>query len=137
MIIQSRVIVADKPNANGVVWPKDVLKSAIDNINTDILLQTSQSSEIDLTKVCGKLINKTIEEDDFIVDFDVLSTPSGVLLEQMIESDLDIGISMTTICEVIDGKITEPKIIGFNIVELDEKCPHITKVKVTNGLDNR
>lgn len=131
MRIKSRVIVADKPNANGVIWPKDVLRRSVENINDDIFLHISESNykDTDLTKICAKLTEAKIDGIDFIVDFDIVGTPSGGLLKQMIDVYANIGVSMTSVVEsVVDSKITEARIIGFNITPLDDKCPHITKL---------
>ena len=79
-------------NANGIFWPRDVLQKAISKANIEdgkILLYISRS--IDLTNVCGKLINITFDGVDVIAEFKILKTPQGHFLTELIVSNIPVG----------------------------------------------
>ena len=88
-------LLADTPNANGTIYPKDILKKAIDEYNEKYVKDGCALGEIQqpkdiyttLTNVAFKINEIEFDEDHWNAEIEILDTPKGKELQEIIERD--------------------------------------------------
>lgn len=100
MILAGKIGVANKPNGNGRVYPKEVLNREMKKYNTLIeerrslgSLDHSDQDTVSLQEASHLLIDWWWEGDDLMGKVEVLDTPNGQTLQSLVERDVKVGIS--------------------------------------------
>ncbi len=116
----------DVPNANGDIFPKDVMTKAIEEYQEKIkqgkaLGQLQQKgfskNDIDLSKVSHRIDRMELTEDgSYEVDAIVLQTPQGKLLQALLDNDIEVTTNMCSMGTVKDNIVQEQKIISIDIL---------------------
>lgn len=84
----------DSPNRNGRIYTKECMEKAITDTKKLIeekrflgeLLEQSQYTGINLSNVSHMVTDLRIEENKIAVDIQVLKTPKGILLQEMMDA---------------------------------------------------
>jgi hypothetical protein len=91
---------ADTLNQNGRIYPKSVLEREIRNYQKFIVenramgeLDHPETSVVNLKNVSHIVKEAYMENDTVIGTIEVLNTPSGLILQSLIESGVKLGIS--------------------------------------------
>jgi hypothetical protein len=91
--MKAKILDLDKPNANGRIYPKDVMEKAISKYKKDMVDQKRAligseltGSELNVEKAYGIVDDIYIEEDTVFIDFHPLKLPICESLTQLIES---------------------------------------------------
>ena len=101
---------ADVKNHNGRVYPKDQLRSSVDQYIDEQVLQDRAVGElthpdspiVDYNKVSHKITELHWEGSEVIGTAKVLNTPCGKILKELIDGEVKIGVSSRGV-----GNITE------------------------------
>ena len=108
---------ADTPNINGTVYPKKELKRAIKEFKKRIkegnifgTLKQPIQPNFSLVDVAFNLIKLTEEDENFVGDIIILSTPQGKILKEILDDP-----ERFRIVTLSHGEITKDK-DGNNIV---------------------
>jgi len=114
-VLRCERIVPDEPNMNRRIYSSAVLKSMVQQVEKKISygvffgrLGTSEQTKVRMTDVAFRVSKVRIEEDGHLgADCEILNTPKGVELENMMETlgvdgfeIVPCGVGSTT---VIDG----------------------------------
>ncbi len=89
-IIVARIQEADKPNANGRIYPREVLEKAIADQEakgrTWVTLGMQGSTTVDLSEVAGQAGNWHWDGDTLCAEIAVMDTPKGKIVKELLES---------------------------------------------------
>lgn len=90
------IMKADVISDSGYMYPKDVMKKAIDNFNAkydsdnQCLCDNESLPNINLEKVSHSISNMAMDEDGVIsADFKILGTPQGKILQDVIDINVE------------------------------------------------
>lgn len=111
---------ADAKNQNGRVYPKDVLmreaavfkKNFVDQRRAVGELDHPESPVVNLKNVCCNVVGLWTNGDDVRGDIEILSTPAGNIVKELIRNNIRLGVSSRGMGSV--------KQIGENTVEVQE-----------------
>lgn len=70
------LLTLDKPNLNGHIYPKEVIRKVIENVDERhclVAAEATNTPNINLERVCGKISNLAIEEDCLVGDVQLLN----------------------------------------------------------------
>lgn len=92
---------ADAKNQNGRVYPKEILKRESDKYHQEFVnqrramgeLDHPESSVVNLKNVSHNIVDMNWEGDDLIGTVEILPTPSGNILRDLLNSGILLGIS--------------------------------------------
>lgn len=91
---------AETRNQNGRVYPKNILEREVEKYKSKIQdnvatgeLDHPDSSTINLKNVSHKINNVYWEGDDVMGEVEILTTPSGNILKELLKSGVKLGIS--------------------------------------------
>lgn len=73
--MKTTLLTLDKPNHNGRIYPKEVIQRMIENIDERrcfLAAEVTNSPEINIERVCGRIKNLAIEEDCLVGDVELL-----------------------------------------------------------------
>jgi hypothetical protein len=124
-----QVFECDKPNRNKRIYPKHIIEQNVERLNNSIQnrsllgeLEPNPSSIIHFSKA-SHIVSKIHQEDNkFFVEIETLNTPSGKMLQSLIENKVKFFISPRGIgSATIDAEGNyvigdDYKIITFDIV---------------------
>jgi len=128
-------LIADTPNKNDTIYPKNVLKKAIEKFNEEKVKQGKAFGiigqpileDVNLTEVAFK-INELDEIDkSYVADIEILGTPNGKKLKKFVIDNLEnyriVTLGYGTIKKDEDGNrvIKKMKITGIGIEPI-ENC---------------
>jgi len=93
-MIKVRLVQADVPNANGRVYPRDVLESALKAIQKNRLFAQfgmPEGTSIDLLEIAASVGNFSFDDEGFLcAELIALETPKGkVLTESLVSTEFD------------------------------------------------
>ncbi|EBS4516719.1 hypothetical protein DQT32_04825 [Salmonella enterica subsp. enterica serovar Braenderup] len=97
--ITGPILVFDIPNANGNVYSREMCQSALDlkhKINTESVLgelDNQRSPNIDLDKVCSKIVDIDINLENIEATVEVLPTTSGNQLQEMLNEGVEFYLA--------------------------------------------
>ena len=117
-------------NQNGRVYPRNVLMTEVQNYLREFVennralgeLDHPESPVVELKNVCSNIIRMEIQGDDVIGDIQILSTPSGNIVRELIKNNIKLGVSSRGVGSVkkIDENTLEVQsdynLICFDIV---------------------
>jgi hypothetical protein len=92
---------AEAVNENGRVYPKKVLmreaaeykKKFVDQRRAVGELDHPESPVVNLKNVCCNVVNLWIKDDDVMGDVEILTTPTGNIVRELIRNNIKLGIS--------------------------------------------
>jgi hypothetical protein len=123
----------DTPNANGHIYPKEVVRKAFEEYSKKIennmaLGVLGQKTPFDPKEYARQNIEyishsiTNIEEqlEGFNITAKVLKTPKGKDLSELIDNKTEIRFGLRGIGRIEDKKVTEFKLIAVDILKKDE-----------------
>ena len=114
--------IVDTPNKNGRTYPRAVMEKAIADYKKPIdqkrsvgELNPQYDSPINLTSVSHIVTDLRIEENNLIADVDVLTTPKGIVLQTVLDSQHNIEFVTRGLAKIDEEKnITEYTLISVD-----------------------
>lgn len=119
---------AEAKNQNGRVYPKDVLKEEAENYRKDRVKENRALGELDhpdsevvnLQNASHKVTSMEWNGNDLVGEVQVLTTPSGNILQELFRNNVNVGISsrgLGSVKESADGTL----IVGddFELIAFD------------------
>ena len=111
---------ANAKNQNGRVYPKEVLmreagvykKNFVDSRRALGELDHPESPVVNLKNVCCNVVNLWTEGNDVRGDIEILTTPTGNIVRELIRNNIKLGVSSRGMASV--------KNLGENTVEVQE-----------------
>lgn len=111
---------ADFKNQNGRVYPRDILAREAASYKQNFVTQRRALGELDhpespvvnLKNVCCNVTDLWFEGDDVKGNIEILSTPSGNIVRELVKNNIRLGVSSRGLGSV--------KQIGENSVEVQE-----------------
>lgn len=111
---------ADTQNQNGRIYPKDILMREAKTYKDNFVAQRRALGELDhpespvvnLKNVCCNVVEMWMENEDVKGNIEILSTPSGNIVRELIKNNIRLGVSSRGMGSV--QKISE------NTVEVQE-----------------
>ena len=101
LIVQGVVQRANSKNGNGRVYPEDTLKREVQKYKDTYIKENRALGELDhpespiinLKNVCHNILDLWWEGDDVIGKIEILPTPSGNILKELLLAGITVGIS--------------------------------------------
>jgi hypothetical protein len=101
LVVQGVVQRADAKNGNGRVYPKEVLEREVQKYKDTYITENRALGELDhpespiinLKNVCHNVKDVWWDGDDVIAKIEVLTTPSGNILKELLLNGITVGIS--------------------------------------------
>lgn len=101
MVVSGLVQACDKPNANRRIYPYEVLRGQVDKYIAGPIkenralgeLDHPESSIINLKNVSHNILSLWWNGKDLYGDIEVLPTPSGNILKELLKNNITVGIS--------------------------------------------
>lgn len=101
LVVEGTLQRADAKNQNGRVYPKDVLKSEAERYMKEKVnknnalgeLDHPQDSIVNLKNVSHNVIDMEWDGNDLNGKLEILTTPSGEILQDLLEAGIRLGIS--------------------------------------------
>jgi hypothetical protein len=92
---------AEAKNQNGRVYPKDVLMREAAEYKRNFVEQRRALGELDhpespvvnLKNVCCNVVNLWTRDDDVMGDIEILTTPTGNIVRELIRNNIKLGVS--------------------------------------------
>lgn len=92
---------ANAKNQNGRVYPRDILVKEVARYNNEFVLQNRAVGELDhpespvvnLRNVCSNITRIETKGDDVVGDIQILSTPAGNIVRELIKNNIRLGVS--------------------------------------------
>jgi hypothetical protein len=111
---------ANAKNQNGRIYPKEVLmreaaaykKNFVDSRRALGELDHPESPVVNLKNVCCNVVNLWTDGDDVKGDMEILTTPTGNIVRELIRNNIRLGVSSRGMGSV--------KNLGENTVEVQE-----------------
>jgi hypothetical protein len=121
---------ADAKNQNGRVYPKEILFREAKSYSEEFVKQRRALGELDhpespvvnLKNVCSNIIRMEIVGDNVIGDIQILSTPAGHIVRELIKNNIRLGVSsrgLGSVKEMNEGTVEvqdDFSLICFDIV---------------------
>jgi len=109
----------DIPNRNGRIYSQELVKYAIDQCQylTLVTLDVPEGAEIDLARICGKVIGWKFEKDAIVAEIEISETPLGKILCSL----LDAGVHLELVPSGTgtlgsDGQVSDYKLTCLSFV---------------------
>jgi hypothetical protein len=101
LIVEGVVQRADSKNQNGRVYPKDTLERVVEEYITTSIAENRALGELDhpespiinLKNVCHNILDLWWQGDDVMGKIEILPTPSGNILKELLLAGITVGIS--------------------------------------------
>ena len=117
----------DVPNLNGHIYPREVVKNALEEYKTNVIerrhstgeLQGPARSEVNLTQASHLVTGYEECQDGFLITSMVLDTPMGKVLETLLGDDTKesyIKYGMVSSGKLDNNVVNEMKIISIDIL---------------------
>jgi len=122
---------ADEPNANGIIYSKDILGKAIKKYNENYVKNGRALGELgrpkntmpDVHNIAFKVNEIEFEDDHWNAEIEILNLPKGKLLQELIEHNeyrmVTMGVGEISKDEDGNNVVKEMKITGVGIVPKD------------------
>jgi len=122
MEIKCNLIKAGEPTLNGRIYPKETLQKAVDSYNkqTYKLGTLGRSMEVSIVQSSHKIKNLYLDNGIMKADIEILDTPNGNILKEMIEKEIPLTLHPHFIGEVDKNNIVEIKKISILNIIKDE-----------------
>lgn len=121
----------DIPDANGRIWPKEVVREALKEYEESLINRTANGefilksnydrtdyTQIDIEKISHRIIQYEEVPEGFKIRARCLDTPAGkMLLDSFNEDEVKFGIRGEGEVNAEDKKISNLKIIAIDVLE--------------------
>jgi len=121
---------ADAKNQNGRVYPREVLLREAKKYNDEFVherralgeLDHPESPVVNLRNVCSNIVRMEMSGDSIVGDIEILSTPAGHIVRELIRNNIRLGVSsrgMGSVKSVSEGTVEvqdDFSLICFDIV---------------------
>jgi hypothetical protein len=121
---------ANSKNQNGRIYPREVLITEVQKYKTEFVEQNRALGELDhpespvvnLKNVCTNVIRIDLAGDDVIGDIQILPTPSGNIVRELIKNNIRLGVSsrgVGSVASVGEGTLqvqSDFSLICFDVV---------------------
>ena len=92
---------ANSKNQNGRIYPRQILTKEVVRYNKEFVEQNRALGELDhpespivnLRNVCANVTKISMNGDAVIVDMQVLSTPAGNIVRELVKNNIRLGVS--------------------------------------------
>lgn len=119
---------ADAKNQNGRVYPKEILMREAKAYKDNFVAQRRALGELDhpespvvnLKNVCCNVVDMWSENDDVMGNIEILSTPSGNIVRELIKNNIRLGVSsrgMGSVQQIGEGTVEVQE--DFNLICFD------------------
>lgn len=119
---------ADAKNQNGRVYPKEILMREAKRYADEFVRQRRALGELDhpespvvnLKNVCSNIIRMELVGENVIGDIQILSTPAGNIVRELIRNNIKLGVSsrgMGSVKQVSEGTVEVQD--DFNLICFD------------------
>ena len=121
LYIEGPFLVGNRVNKNNRMYKMDTLRSEVTRYTKDLIennralgeLGHPDTPNLNLDRACIKIVSLKEDGDAFIGKALVLETPYGQIVKNLIESDVNLGVSSRALGSVIMTKE------GYNLVQDD------------------
>ena len=121
LYIEGPFLVGNRVNKNNRMYKMDTLRSEVSRYTKDLIennralgeLGHPDTPNLNLDRACIKIVSLKEDGDAFIGKALVLETPYGQIVKNLIESDVNLGVSSRALGSVIMTKE------GYNLVQDD------------------
>jgi hypothetical protein len=101
LIVQGVVQRADSKNGNGRIYPKETLQREVQKYKDTFISENRALGELDhpespiinLKNVCHNVKDVWWDGDDVVAKIEILTTPSGNILKELLLNGITVGIS--------------------------------------------
>lgn len=102
LVLKDRVLQrSNSKNQNGRVYPRNVLMKEVQRYNQEFVQQNRALGELDhpespvvnLRNVCANVTRIDTRGDEVVGDIQILSTPSGNIVRELIKNNIRLGVS--------------------------------------------
>lgn len=121
---------ADAKNQNGRIYPREILMREANTYNQKFVAQRMALGELDhpespivnLKNACCNVTELWFEGDDVLGNIEVLSTPSGNIVRELIKNNIRLGVSsrgMGSVRQMAEGTVEVQEdfsLVCFDIV---------------------
>lgn len=121
---------ANSKNQNGRIYPREVLITEVQKYKTEFVEQNRALGELDhpespvvnLKNVCTNVIRIDLAGDNVIGDIQILPTPSGNIVRELIKNNIRLGVSsrgVGSVASVGEGTLqvqSDFSLICFDVV---------------------
>jgi len=119
---------ANAKNQNGRVYPREILMKEVSRYRTEFVQQNRALGELDhpespvvnLRNVCANVTRIDVKGDDVVGDMQILSTPSGNIVRELVKNNIRLGVSSRGVGSVknVDENTLEVQ-DDFNLICFD------------------
>jgi hypothetical protein len=146
---------ANAKNQNGRVYPKEVLMREASEYKKNFVEQRRALGELDhpespvvnLKNVCCNVVNLWTKDDDVMGDVEILTTPTGNIVRELIRNNIKLGVSSRGLGSVkqMDENTVEVQndfsLVCFDIVSNPSTIgayitENISKIQIANPYTN-
>jgi hypothetical protein len=146
---------ANAKNQNGRVYPKEVLMREASEYKKNFVEQRRALGELDhpespivnLKNVCCNVVNLWTKDDDVMGDIEILTTPTGNIVRELIRNNIKLGVSSRGLGSVkqMDENTVEVQndfsLVCFDIVSNPSTVgayitENISKIQIANPYTN-
>lgn len=111
---------ANAKNQNGRIYPREILMREATRYNQEFIasrralgeLDHPESTVVNLRNVSHNIVEMHWDGDDLVGTIEILSTPSGNIVKELMRNGIQLGVSSRGMGSVVN--------IGENTVEVDE-----------------
>jgi hypothetical protein len=111
---------ANAKNQNGRIYPKEILMREAQKYHDEFIMSRRAVGELDhpdsptvnLRNVSHNIVEMHWDGDDLVGSIEILSTPSGNIVKELMRNGIQLGVSSRGMGSVVN--------IGENTVEVDE-----------------
>tara|TARA_Y100001963_G_scaffold77722_1_gene107680 strand:- start:614 stop:1207 length:594 start_codon:yes stop_codon:yes gene_type:complete len=92
---------ANAKNQNGRVYPREILMKEVSRYRQEFVQENRALGELDhpespivnLRNVCANVTRIDVKGDDVVGDMQILSTPSGNIVRELVKNNIRLGVS--------------------------------------------
>jgi hypothetical protein len=92
---------ANAKNQNGRVYPREILMKEVSRYRKEFVQENRALGELDhpespivnLRNVCANVTRIDVKGDDVVGDMQILSTPSGNIVRELVKNNIRLGVS--------------------------------------------
>lgn len=141
MKFTAKCLYVDTPNLNGNVYPRSVIEKALkdfqDKIDQNRAVGTLEdpysevSTTTDLGRVSHKITNITMGETNCVIECEILDTPHGKIVKDLLSEDCNLSINPMIIGTLKDKVLCDDaKLVKFDISGVEERYNSKNKISI-------
>jgi len=123
LYVSGLIMDCNKPSRSNVIYKPSVFENAWEEYNDKLVtngvafgeLNPKPNHYVDLTNISHKMLALWVDGNKFYGSAEVLDTPLGKVLREIIDKDIDLDFSVRSISPILDNMIVD----GFKLVSID------------------